>query len=340
MTSAQSWPESSEADGPPDAVEVASSGQRTWTQHLGYPKPLPYDPTEVLCDRCQKFNWRYHFLRLDPELRAGDPMIEELDAIVHNALNARQDFDFAIRDRPDPLNYASSDFVEIPNFHAGGSYYMTEDEDFAFFILGSWGSVVQSAHQCDACRLIQKSFSGAEFDDQHPVSCWSVKHEFDDVFGLDDDLSPIIFEVYHKSEPSSKAKIPLGRFSIIWDKFTLFSRPTVSPLKFDPQCAKMWLNKCRQDHRGICRQSLENKAMDIGKTIIRVFDVHSRRVVIAPPGCDYITLSYVWGNAAQFQLRSEDIDQNSNSAPVEPTDCSKCKMPSKLPGNLVKGIYG
>lgn len=325
--------EPSETDRPPSSAEVASPGERKWTPPLGYPKPLPYDPTEVLCDRCQKFNWRYHFLRLDPELRAADPMMEESDAIIDNAVNAklyhgRQGGDFADLVREDPFDFNEPLYlVEIPSFHAGESYYMTGDRQFALFTLGTWGSVVQSAQQCNACRLIYKSFSGAIFDYEHPVTCWSVKYDYDllesrfSLYKNDDDLSPIIFEVHPRRKFGKE--IPLGRFSIVSDKVTMFSRPTMNPLKFDSQCAKVWLKKCLQDHEGPCKQSPGNTTMNLKETIIRVFDVHSNQVVVAPIGCDYISLSYVWGNTSQFQLQSEDVDQYSNIAQVEPRHCSK-----------------
>lgn len=325
--------EPSETDEPPSSAEVASPGERKWTQPLGYPKPLPYDPTEVLCDRCQKFNWRYHFLRLDPELRAADPMMEESGAIIDNAVNAkldheRQGGDFADLVQQDPFAFSEPlHFMEIPGFHAGGSYYITEDRQFALFTLGTWGSVVQSAEQCNACRLIYKSFSGAIFDYEHSVTCWSVKYNYNQLqrlFGIcknDEDLSPIIFEVHPRHKFGIET--PLGRFSIVSDKVTLFSRPTMNPLKFDSQCAKVWLKKCLQAHEGPCKQPPGNTTMNLQEMITRVFDVHSNQVVVAPHGCDYISLSYVWGNASQFQLQTKDIDQNSNIAQVEPMRCSK-----------------
>lgn len=52
------------------------------------------------------------------------------------------------------------------------------------------------------------------------------------------------------------------------------------------------LERCKSTH-GSCSPENQNGSTPIGT---RVIDCRSRRVISAPEGCQYLALSYVWGN--------------------------------------------
>ncbi|KAF2244106.1 HET-domain-containing protein [Trematosphaeria pertusa] len=68
--------------------------------------------------------------------------------------------------------------------------------------------------------------------------------------------------------------------------------------RLDPQrpdfgLVKQWLNSCRTHHVKTCGQAPDRIA-----TALRVIDCKTRKLCMAPPGCPYIALSYLWGNTA------------------------------------------
>ena len=284
-----------------------------------------------LCRRCRGFNWRYHFLRHDRDLRAIYPSMKVEDAIIDRALTGT--VRYAYEDIPDPLDQYPLSLVEIPYFHASSSsYYIAEDRDFAVFKLGSWMSVMSSAYRCAACRLIRSSMrrnhsklhsTSLELTDL--VYCWSINettHSQRTGASGRGDLSPIIIQVGSSLTKSINAK---SFFSIVTDGITFASR-TPAPLGgFDPLRVKLWLRWCREDHehRHACRSARQNQDLTTLGTNLRVFDVKYHQVVIAPPDVDYIALSYVWGQVDQHKLLSTHLDPICGNARIRPEECSR-----------------
>lgn len=57
------------------------------------------------------------------------------------------------------------------------------------------------------------------------------------------------------------------------------------------QLIKQSIAFCQSDHISVCQPNSGEKL-----TNLRVFDCENRKIIIAPPGCDYVALSYVWGS--------------------------------------------
>lgn len=54
-----------------------------------------------------------------------------------------------------------------------------------------------------------------------------------------------------------------------------------------------WLSTCEQGHKD-CQHVWQETSVD--ELHLRVIDVHDRRIVVAPKNCNYVALSYMWGN--------------------------------------------
>jgi hypothetical protein len=91
-----------------------------------------------------------------------------------------------------------------------------------------------------------------------------------------------------------------------------------------------WLPRCSRVHGTLCDES-GNAARRLPN--IRVIDVHKRVVILAPPMCRYIALSYVWGNNnEQFLTMQNDIDFDESGNEF-------INLPDQLPQTIEDAIY-
>ena len=68
--------------------------------------------------------------------------------------------------------------------------------------------------------------------------------------------------------------------------------------KVDVLRIQYWLGDCRAYHGATCRPTVWN---DLNLFGIRMIDVRSRHVVSAPAGCQYLALSYCWGDPTKIE---------------------------------------
>lgn len=83
----------------------------------------------------------------------------------------------------------------------------------------------------------------------------------------------------------SLANSPLGD-----NKTSSFEVRRLQPQAFDAELVKEWLTCCDSSHGPRCSIDGMPRLFQF-----KVFDCRTRRVVIAPKGCRYVALSYVWG---------------------------------------------
>lgn len=81
----------------------------------------------------------------------------------------------------------------------------------------------------------------------------------------------------------------------------------VHPNSIDYTMLKGWLEYCVGNHQDCCKAASESVSH------LKVIDVSTRTVIEAPRGCDYIALSYVWG---QWVASSDDDDDLASAPPV------------------------
>jgi hypothetical protein len=76
----------------------------------------------------------------------------------------------------------------------------------------------------------------------------------------------------------------------------------------DFSLVKRWLNLCKHEHGALCNRSETGKS-----PAKRLIDVEKNCIVDGPNVNEYLTLSYVWGMAAQFML-TKDVVNDSTKA--------------------------
>ncbi|KAG2067409.1 HET-domain-containing protein [Suillus decipiens] len=73
---------------------------------------------------------------------------------------------------------------------------------------------------------------------------------------------------------------------------------------------KKWIKLCQDNHGDKCRNVWKMHRNLPG--FVRVVDVVSMSVILAPPGCRYVALSYVWGgNGAEYWTTRDNITKRS-----------------------------
>ncbi|KAK8042179.1 hypothetical protein PG993_006702 [Apiospora rasikravindrae] len=97
-----------------------------------------------------------------------------------------------------------------------------------------------------------------------------------------------------QGSPYSTPYSPVGMLSRSGKKDTLIRPRRVKPM-VDYSIAKGWLAHCRDGHQ-VC--SLRRPGAALGFQL-RVIDCVTRQVVCAPSHCQYVALSYVWGETEQ-----------------------------------------
>lgn len=77
------------------------------------------------------------------------------------------------------------------------------------------------------------------------------------------------------------------------------------PPCIDLALVREWLNKCRDDH-DICRNNRVSQRINAAQSLFcngfRLIDVIDGRLVEITEPCEYVALSYVWGQSASFSL--------------------------------------
>jgi len=91
-------------------------------------------------------------------------------------------------------------------------------------------------------------------------------------------------------------------------KYSHFGKEVTGPL-IDFQVVKGWLEDCQEHH------ACHIKAVSAVQTpaLFKVIDVQKMCVVEPPPGCRYLTLSYVWGTKLMFLLKEANLAELSST---------------------------
>lgn len=79
--------------------------------------------------------------------------------------------------------------------------------------------------------------------------------------------------------------------------------------EIDKDMLRCWVRNCQANHPN-CEDGVPNSQIDSNSRqgfTFRVVDCNSKRVVISPPHCRYVALSYVWGRIPVYRSRIQDI---------------------------------
>ncbi|KAH8687162.1 heterokaryon incompatibility protein-domain-containing protein [Tricladium varicosporioides] len=82
----------------------------------------------------------------------------------------------------------------------------------------------------------------------------------------------------------------------------LFRGRAVNTERADLKRIRNWCESCSHNHGTKCKPIKWKRDNDMQ---IRMINVRERRVMNAPPGCEYFALSYLWGSSAPLKLTSE-----------------------------------
>jgi hypothetical protein len=77
----------------------------------------------------------------------------------------------------------------------------------------------------------------------------------------------------------------------------------------EPSLVKKWLSSCEEHHTdGQCRPKaniIATPDRPDGLKLLRVIDCAEKQIVLAPPGCKYVALSYLWGKGKALLLETK-----------------------------------
>ncbi|GFP55952.1 hypothetical protein TASIC1_0006012200 [Trichoderma asperellum] len=78
--------------------------------------------------------------------------------------------------------------------------------------------------------------------------------------------------------------------------------------KIDLEICRKWVTKCEREHNSQCG-AFSSPTNSRPESSFRLIDVVDECIVVPPPSCQYVALSYVWGRTQYLQL-------NSQTAPI------------------------
>ena len=100
------------------------------------------------------------------------------------------------------------------------------------------------------------------------------------------------------------SKIGIGREKRFHDQKV---GPTV-----DVSLLKRWIQTCKQNHRKTCKTDWWKGTGKLPSRTIRVVDVDRMAIILAPPNCRFLALSYVWGGRGDaYWTTQANIEQRS-----------------------------
>jgi hypothetical protein len=154
---------------------------------------------------------------------------------------------------------------------------------YAIITLGTLDEL-RSAPNCPFCRLVLSAMTEGPRVFDHPNASWIPSSRG---FNVGPAGTRIVFH-----EIDSPSWVPKAGRSI--DSSCV-----------DPALIQQWFDLCERHHGDQCRPiPLQPEACSDVPQIpsFRVIDVVQNCIVDAPSGCDYLALSYVWGQAEQVRL--------------------------------------
>lgn len=246
-----------------------------------YCKLIGSNKDRALCSECAKYDWRHHLTAFFD----GLPI--------------------------DWANVCTIDQETKVTSSLGGEYELSR-YCTSFKLLGLTHAI-EHEQKCTFCSLLVSALKAVatkeQFDhiakDAQPVeiSCydpfnkshgdrWALYARFcsDEHVAVGDWDVVILRFVLHASS-SSLASDPF-----IKEALQEAGRGTVAPTQIDSALIRSWWQKCKEDHVG-CRVKARDAKFNptVPAALLRVIDIQKNVIVIAPKGCAYIALSYVWG---------------------------------------------
>lgn len=189
-----------------------------------------------------------------------------------------------------------------------------------YLVLGRYSSVVLDG-KCPLCRLVFRIFPPESEEDNgkedtiyyvRPFPSYDrqssflqekpmeLKKEYSLYFSVEceedatknvtnffgDPDGQMVNRVWHAFALSSQNPAP--------NRHALGARKTSSLVDYG--LCQMWLERCKKEHGASCHRTWSDELLTCS-----MIDVQTRKVVSCPKNCDYVALSYVWGNIKPVQ---------------------------------------
>jgi hypothetical protein len=274
--------------------------------------------SQPLCEHCAQQDWDYHIRR-----HADKRSEEEFYRLprTHPPFQIPQSpWDPCLPYRFEVGNY----LVSEAKWDGDQFHYLNKGITSRFFA-PSLKAILDPLRDCTFCRLVATLLivrHDAEslkrlLASEHTVLCHSLKGLSSRILKVDV-LSGAVTSTdirdcqYHDSLAQVLLEVVDNRLHTpVHTSFTPVRRRLLLDTKlFDRHILTRWYNDCQAHPR--CRKL--NTALRTCFDIpgFKVIDVVTRRVVVAPPQCKYLALSYVWGDKVPYRARKEDFVEEEN----------------------------
>ena len=246
-----------------------------------------------LCDECSKYDWQYAINRYKfPD--------SDKENVLENEANVP-----ALESQFLGLLGFGGHFYRRPKY-PDGVFWKHENRNQVRFPLPSLYEMEQNSAHCSLCRLILNSVKRLPLlmqaaDMARQTGCRTFPpSEVGGYFhievtiwrrnGMGIDQENIHFTQLIRDIVEQEESYRLGRL--------------VQQRQIDIELLQRWWRDCQSHHKGICHpvlsEELPKSHSDKLGVDIRVIDVKQKCVIIAPPDCKYVALSYVWGQTTRI----------------------------------------
>lgn len=184
-----------------------------------------------------------------------------------------------------------------------------DDESSRFeehYNLGALSHIYQKAQSCPLCRLVVAAVGGSCLNNEG-IYCELYWQDDGFVAGSD---APTVRCLGVRANPWPSGFNELNRLIPLAEDVTdsngLFFGRKIGADRFNVKLMKKWIKSCRRWHGQHCDASLTDQKRGMSSRF-KILDTWTRCLVLAPPNCTYLALSYVWGQRKFFTLTSSNI---------------------------------
>ncbi|TFK34154.1 heterokaryon incompatibility protein-domain-containing protein [Crucibulum laeve] len=246
-------------------------------------------------------------------------------AVIHKDQEVDSDGDIAsptdsLCDVCKDLNLSPSRFIVLPSDNE------TQNKPHDPNINMGTVKDIRSRSHCPFCRLILVALGGKEVPDEEDgkdvsvVMSWSTDGIRPDVNQPWNHIPQI--RTLNPYAQKGKGEYVGSRRLNLFPEITLLANDSPTDLKaffvrpirddcIDFSVVRNWLSLCERYHGESCNKSklLNHEIINPTDEIpsFRLIDVDSNCLVLSPPQCRYVALSYVWGKKADFFRTRSDI---------------------------------
>lgn len=258
-----------------------------------------------LCHECSKFNWAYHLTRHIDRLARDSPFWDE-DSLATRVIKTHKE---TPRSR---FLDTSNGWCWIEGAPYAGSYQIYEDKSATKVKLGPYYLSGLSLRKCSLCHLISDAFQAAYIDEgasEHEnltrlrqlclggAVIQKLELHFKNLDRNTNYDPPILTVTMDVKFNDAQHQVQFG-FALADFRTGLSFHSMLNDHQIDFDQVRYWLKTCTSEHPDRCKPEKHHDILNF-----KVIDVHTARVVLAPAGCTYFALSYMWGTSKPARVK-------------------------------------